>query len=84
MSYAFVVSVIMLIWITSEAKCVSPSAVAPNWKPHRPRSAVSKKTLENLYKERIKYYKKCDLVLSNNLDRKELVRKIKSEIIKYE
>ena len=43
-----------------------------------------KKTLENLYKERIKYYKKCDLVLSNNLDRKELVRKIKSEIIKYE
>ena len=40
--------------------------------------------LKNLYNERIKYYNQADLIIKNNLDKREVINKITAELKKYD
>lgn len=43
-----------------------------------------KEVLKNLYSERIKYYNQADLIIKNDLDKREVINKITSELKKYD
>jgi len=40
--------------------------------------------LKNLYSERIKYYNQADLIVKNDLDKREVINKITAELKKYD
>ena len=40
--------------------------------------------LRNLFNERIKYYNQADLIINNNFDKKEIIKKITAELKKYD
>tara|TARA_B100001057_G_scaffold491820_1_gene582895 strand:- start:9387 stop:9914 length:528 start_codon:yes stop_codon:yes gene_type:complete len=43
-------------------------------------SGNKEKILKKLYKERIEYYNDTDLIISNDFDKKEIIKKIKKEL----
>ena len=43
-----------------------------------------RETLENLYKDRRKFYEKADFIVNNNYDKFKVLEKIKSELKLYE
>ena len=40
--------------------------------------------LKNLYSERIKYYNQADLIIKNDLDKREVINRITTELKKYD